>query len=73
MIKFATFAIYAGLVVFALLFVFVVLPLVSRATGASPEMVSIVTAALSFAVALASYVGVRKMTAKKDSAGKKKP
>jgi membrane protein implicated in regulation of membrane protease activity len=67
----ATFAIYAGIVVFALLFVLVVVPWLSRVTGASFEMVSIVTAALSFVVALASYLTVRSMTAKKDSAGKK--
>ena len=67
----ATFAIYAGLVVFALGFVFVVLPWVSRATGASSETVSIVTAALSLLVALASYLTLRKTTARKDSAGTK--
>lgn len=67
----ATFAIYAGIVVFALLFVLVVVPWLSRVTGASFEMVSIATAALSFVVALASYLTARSMTAKKDSAGKK--
>jgi protein-S-isoprenylcysteine O-methyltransferase Ste14 len=65
MTKLATFAIYAGIVVFALVFVLVVVPWLSRATGATPEMVSIVTAALSFVVALSSYMTVRAMSAKK--------
>jgi hypothetical protein len=72
MTKLATFAIYAGIVIFALLFVLVVVPWLSRATGATPEMVSIVTAALSFVVALASYLTVRNMTAKNVSAEKNK-
>jgi hypothetical protein len=66
-----TFAIYAGIVVFALVFVVVVVPWLSRTTGATSEMVSIVTAILSFMVALASYLTVRSMTAKKNSAGNK--
>jgi hypothetical protein len=71
MVKLATFGIYAGLVVFALLFVFVALPWLSRATGASPETVSIMTAALSFVVALTSYLMLRSAGARKISAGKK--
>jgi hypothetical protein len=67
----ATFGIYAGIVIFALLFVLVVVPWLSRATGAAPEMVSIVTAALSFVMVLTSYMTARTMSAKKDSAGKK--
>jgi hypothetical protein len=71
MIKLATFGIYAAIVVFALGFVLVVAPWLSRATGATPEMVSIVTAALSFVVALTSYLTLRNAGAKKISAGKK--
>jgi protein-S-isoprenylcysteine O-methyltransferase Ste14 len=72
MTKLATFAIYAGIVVFALAFVLVVVPWLSRTTGATPEMISIVTAALSFVVALASYMTVRNMTAKKAAVEKNK-
>ena len=71
MIKLATFGIYAGIVVFALLFVLVVLPWLAQATGASPQMISIATAALSFLVAISSYIALRNMAAKKDSAGNK--
>jgi hypothetical protein len=71
MIKLATFGIYAGIVIFALVFVLVVVPWLSRATGASPEMISIATAALSFLLAISSYIALKNMAAKKDSAGNK--
>ncbi len=70
MTKLAAFALYAGIVVFALVFVLVVVPWLSRTTGATPEMISIVTAALSFVAALASYITVRNMTTKKAAAEK---
>src|ERR1700674_3988477 len=65
MIKLATFGIYAGIVVFALLFVLVVVPWLLQATGASPEMISIATASISFLVGISSYIALRNMAAKK--------